>query len=80
MADPANNPQHESPDPLTVGELITLKELASEGLLAYSTLRQHARSGRLRAKRMGFQWFSTRAAIEAFLRERQSEHVPKKYR
>jgi len=69
-----------APDPLTVGELITLKELAKEGLLAYSTLRQHALSGRLRARRLGFQWFSTKAAVEAFLQERQSEHVPKKYR
>ena len=67
-------------DPLTVGELRTLKELAQEGLLAYSTLRQHALNGRLQARRMGFQWFSTKAAIQVFLRERQSEHVPKKYR
>ncbi|MFV9506137.1 MAG: hypothetical protein AB4911_16420 [Oscillochloridaceae bacterium umkhey_bin13] len=67
-------------DPLTVGELQPLKDLAAEGILAYSTLRQHARSGRLRARRMGFQWFSTKAAIEAFLQDRQSKHVPKKYR
>ncbi|MCG8351368.1 MAG: helix-turn-helix domain-containing protein [Chloroflexales bacterium] len=76
------SPESDQPevDPLTVGELQTLKELAQDGLLAYSTLRQHARSGRLRAKRMGHQWFSTQTAVEQFLRERQAKHIPKKYR
>ena len=78
MADPTDNKEHI--DPLDVGELRPLKELAEEGLLAYSTLRQHALNGRMRARRLGYQWFSTKAAVELFLHERQSKHVPKKYR
>lgn len=71
------SPQH---DPLTIGELRTLTELGAEGLLSYESLRKYARFGKLRARRLGYQWFSTRAAIDAYLASRHTENIPKKYR
>jgi hypothetical protein len=79
MTDQTNDPQF-ARDPLTIGELRTLKELGEEGPLSYESLRKYARVGKLRARRLGFQWFSTRAAIDAYLAHRHIENVPKKYR
>lgn len=70
----------ERPDPLTIGELRPLKELGEEGLLSYGSLRKYVLSGKIPARRLGFQWFSTRAAIEAYLAGRHTENIPKKYR
>lgn len=67
-------------DPLTIGELIPLTELAQEFQLPYNSLRGYAIKGRLRATKFGRQWASTRAAIQAYLDSRQIEHIPKKYR
>jgi hypothetical protein len=67
-------------DPLVIGELRPLTELGAEGPLSYESLRKYARSGKLRARRLGYQWFSTRAAIDAYLTSRHIENIPKKYR
>ena len=67
-------------DLLTIGELRPLTELGAEGPLSYESLRKYARSGKLRARRLGYQWFSTRAAIDAYLASRHIENIPKKYR
>jgi hypothetical protein len=67
-------------DPLAIGELRPLKDLGAEGPLSYESLRKYARSGKLRARRLGYQWFSTRAAVDAYLASRHIENVPKKYR
>ncbi len=68
--------QHEPIDPLTIGELRPLKELAEEFNLSYHSLRTYAKSGRLRATKFGMQWATTRAAVEAYLASRYIRHKP----
>lgn len=67
-------------DPLTVGELRPIKELAEEFPLTYHSLRTYAKTGRLRAKKFGNQWSTTRAAIEEYLASRDLNTIPKKHR
>ena len=78
MADPTDN--QEPVDPLTVGELITLQEAAEYAGLAKGSLLIYARSGRLKAKRRGWMWFTTHAAVDEYLASRNQENIPKKYR
>jgi hypothetical protein len=78
MADPTDNP--EPVDPLTVGELITLQEAAEYAGLAKGSLLVYARNGRLKAKRRGWMWFTTQAAVDEYLASRDTESIPKKYR
>lgn len=78
MADPNKN--QEPVDPLTVGELRPLKELAEEFGLSYNSLRGYAMRGRLRATKFGNQWASTRQAVENYLASRNLDNIPKKYR
>lgn len=78
MAEPTDN--QEPVDPLTMGELQPLKELAQEFGLSYNTLRGYAMRGRLHATKFGHQWASTRRAVELYLESRSLENIPKKYR
>ena len=78
MADPTDN--QEPVDALTVGELITLAEAAEYAGLEKKTLHNYALQGRLRAKKIGIYWVTTRAAIEEYLASRNIESIPKKYR
>ena len=71
-----NNPQSE--DPLKVGELRPLKELADELSLNYDSLRKYAQKGRLRAVKFGVQWASTQEAIEQYLASRYDRRATKK--
>lgn len=71
---------HDQPDPLAVGELRPLKDLAKEFPLSYESLRKYAQVGRLRAVKFGNQWATTRAAVEAYLASRDPQTIPKKYR
>jgi Helix-turn-helix domain len=68
------------PDPLTIGELITLAEAAEYAGLAYETLLNYVRRGRLKAKKRGWMWFTTNAAIDEYMASRNLENIPKKYR
>lgn len=68
------------PDPLAIGELRPLKELAAEFPVSYASLRKYAQTGRLRAVKFGNQWASTRAAVEAYLASRSLDNIPHKYR
>jgi excisionase family DNA binding protein len=77
VSDPNDNP---SRDPLSVGELITLQDAAEYAGLTYKTLLTYARNGRLKAKRMGWIWVTTRAAIDEYLTSRDLNSIPKKYR
>ncbi len=79
MIDETNTPQPE-PDPLTVGDLISLQQAAEYAGLSRDTLHNYARLGRLRAKKIGWQWLTTRAAVDAYLQSRHLENIPKKYR
>ena len=78
MADTTDN--IEPIDPLTIGELRPLKELAKEFPLTYESLRKYAQTGRLRATKFGNQWATTRRAIEEYLASRDVDTIPKKYR
>jgi hypothetical protein len=79
MADPTDNLQMPI-DPLTVGELRPLKDLAEEFPLSYHSLRTYAKTGRLRAVKFGNQWATTRRAIEDYLASRNLVTIPRKYR
>ena len=68
------------PDPLTIGELISLQDAAEYAGLEKSTLHGYAKRGRLKAKKIGWMWVTTRAAIDEYLASRDFESIPKKYR
>ena len=71
MSDQHDNQQHNpAADPLTVGELRPLKELADELNLSYHSLRTYAKNGRLRAVKFGMQWATTRQSIQEYLDSR----------
>jgi len=80
MTDNETNNLRPEPDPLTVGELISLQDAAEYAGLSRDTLHNYARLGRLRAKKIGWQWLTTRAAVDAYLHSRHFENIPKKYR
>jgi hypothetical protein len=80
MTNDNTNDKFSQHDLLLIGELRPLTELGAEGPLSYESLRKYARSGKLRARRLGYQWFSTHAAIDAYLAGRHTENIPKKYR
>jgi excisionase family DNA binding protein len=82
MSDLVSNPHdnHEPRDPLTVGELISLQQAAEYSGLKRDTLHNYARLGRLRAKKIGWQWLTTHAAIDEYLTSRSLENIPKKFR
>jgi excisionase family DNA binding protein len=67
-------------DPLLEGELLSLQEAAQYAGLEKSTLHNYAKRGRLRAKRLGPIWVTTRAAIDAYLASRNQKHIPIKHR
>lgn len=67
-------------DPLTVGDLISLQEAAEYAGLEKSTLHGYAKRGRLRAKKIGWMWVTTRAAVDEYLASRSLENIPTKYR
>ena len=67
-------------DPLTIGELLTLAEAAEYAGLTKGSLLVYAKNGRLKAKRRGWMWFTTQAAIDEYLASRNLESIPKKFR
>jgi hypothetical protein len=73
---PDENEQPSPIDPLTIGELINLKEAADSSGFSVSYLRDIATSGRLRAKKIGRDWLTTRAAVEHYRLTRA--HILKK--
>lgn len=76
-ADETDNPQT---DPLMIGELISLNQAAEYAGLTHDSLQGYIRRGRLKAKKLGSQWVTTRAAIDEYLQSRNFENIPKKYR
>ena len=67
-------------DPLTVGELITLQEAAEYAGLSNESIHSYVKKGRLKARKRGWMWFTTRAAVDQYLASRHTENIPKKYR
>jgi excisionase family DNA binding protein len=78
MADPNDN--QEPVDPLTVGELISLQEAAEYAGLTKDSLHDYIKRGRLKARKIGRFWVTTRAAIDEYLASRKLDNIPKKYR
>lgn len=72
--------QHEPIDPLTIGELITMQEAEEYCGLSRLSLQKYIHNGRLRGVKRGWMWFTTRAAVDAYLQSRHMENIPKKYR
>ena len=52
--------------------LITLKQAAAQSGLSYSHLRFLARTGRLKARRLGRDWVTTPEAVAEYLRNPQA--------
>ena len=77
MTEPDDN---QPVDPLTVGELITLQEAAEYAGLTKGSLHSYVKTGRLKARKRGWMWFTTQAAIDEYLASRDLESIPKKYR
>jgi excisionase family DNA binding protein len=67
-------------DPLTIGNLISLQEAADYAGLTKDTLHNYAKRGRLKAKKIGWMWVTTRAAIDEYLQSRDTKSIPHKYR
>jgi excisionase family DNA binding protein len=67
-------------DPLTIGELITLQEAAEYAGLSKESIHAYVKRGRLKARKRGWMWFTTQAAVDEYLTSRSLENIPKKYR
>lgn len=63
--------ERSSVDPLTIGELINLKEASEKAGFSISYLRDIAQTGRLKAKKIGRDWLTTMAAVEEYKRTRK---------
>jgi len=75
--DETNTPQA---DPLTVGELISLQDAAEYAGLTRDSLQGYIYRGRLKAKKLGPIWVTTKTAVDQYLQSRDTESIPKKYR
>ena len=80
MIDETNKSQPDTPDPLTIGDLISLQQAAEYAGLTKDTLHNYAKRGRLKAKRLGPIWVTTRAAVDEYLASRELKHISKKHR
>jgi hypothetical protein len=77
----AESTENQKPiDLLRVGELISLAEAAEYSHLSRHSLSTYMRNGRLRAKKLGNVWVTTRAAVDEYLNSRRLDNIPKKYR
>ena len=78
MSDAQDKEKAELPiDPLTIGELISLQEAAEYAGLEKGSLHNYAKNGRLKAKKLGPIWVTTKAAIDEYLNTRQTRRPPK---
>jgi hypothetical protein len=62
-------------DPLAIGELITLDKAAESSGFSHASLRKYAGQGKLKAKKMGRDWFTTLAAVEDYKKNRYTKTV-----
>jgi excisionase family DNA binding protein len=80
MAREENNNPTPDQDPLTIGELISLQEAAEYANLKQDSLHDYIKRDRLKAKKIGRFWVTTRAAVDEYLQSRHLENIPKKHR
>lgn len=66
----SDNKSPSEPDPLTIGELISLSEAAKLSGLTQDYLKKIAQTGRLRAKKIGRNWVTTQAAVDQYKKTR----------
>lgn len=66
---------------LDIERLISLKEAADQFPISYSQLRRLARTGRLAARRLGRDWFTTPDDVAAYLANAElRRNDPHKYK
>lgn len=65
-----------SDDLLETGDLIPLREAAALIGLSAASLQKYAVQGRLQARKMGRDWFTTPEAARAYLESRRLDRVP----
>ena len=65
-----------SDDLLEIGDLIPLREAAALIGLSAASLQKYAVQGRLQARKMGRDWFTTPEAARAYLESRRLDRVP----
>ncbi|NTV65164.1 MAG: helix-turn-helix domain-containing protein [Oscillochloris sp.] len=67
-------------DVLRIGDLLSLQEAAEYCGLTKGTLHDYAKRGRLKAKKIGRMWVTTKAAVDQYLLSRDVESIPRRYR
>jgi hypothetical protein len=73
--------EHLNPlDNVPSSELLSFSEAAEKSGFSVELLRAMAKKGRLKAKRVGRNWFTTIQAIEEYKTSRSFKNIPKKYR
>ena len=63
----ADNHVEDESDQLRLGELITLKQAAKLSGLSYSHIRYLVRTGKIEARKLGRDWFTTEQAVNEYL-------------
>jgi excisionase family DNA binding protein len=58
----------ETPDPDPLDEILTLVEAAELSGISAHTFAQQAEKGKLRARKVGHTWITTRSGLNAYLR------------
>jgi Helix-turn-helix domain len=65
---------------LEVADLIPLSEAATLSGLSVASLQKYAQRGRLAARKLGRDWFTTVGAVQSYLENRQVEKIPLRHR
>jgi excisionase family DNA binding protein len=76
----SSSDSNQARDPLAVGELISLQAAAEYAGLTKDSLQGYIKRNRLKAKKIGNIWVTTRTAVDEYLASRDIESIPKKYR
>lgn len=63
---------------LKASDLITLKEAAEYSGFSHNYLRKLVIRGRLKARKLGRQWLTTKEALDRFIRSRQRKGLYRK--
>lgn len=74
------NEEQQATDPLDIGELLTLQEAAEYAGLSKESIHSYVKRGRLKARKRGWMWFTTKAAIDEYMASRDLASIPKKHR
>lgn len=68
------------PEELEVADLIPLSEAATLSGLSVASLQKYAQKGRLAARKLGRDWFTTAGAVQSYLESRDTEKIPMRHR